>query len=137
MILQPQQTSLPGEEKRRDRSKGVAIQLLAGQIVVAVFALGINVFAARSMGPQGRGELALLLQISYVVTAFGLAGADRAYPAAVRTTTDLYTAAYDLARLLAIPLMAATFAAVIIGIVLSPAHSGAIGAVGLATLSVG
>lgn len=58
----------------------VAANLLGAQAATAVTALVLNVLAARTMGPAGRGEIAQVLQICYVVVAVAIAGADRAYP---------------------------------------------------------
>lgn len=57
----------------------VAMQLFVTQITVAASALIVNVFAARALGPEARGELALFMQIAYVTNAVVVLGRHRAY----------------------------------------------------------
>jgi O-antigen/teichoic acid export membrane protein len=51
--------------------------LLMGQLVAGVVAFAVNILAARALAPQGRGELALLLQIAYLTSLGLLLGCDR------------------------------------------------------------
>jgi O-antigen/teichoic acid export membrane protein len=84
---------------------GVAPQLLAAQLATALASLAINIVAARTMGPDGRGTLALALQLAYVVTTLCTLGVDKAYPA-VRPhgqQPDLNSAQGDLVRLIVGP----------------------------------
>lgn len=63
------------------RLRGLPALLLATQVVTASSSLIVNVIAARAMGPDGRGALALYLQLSYVASAVLLLGIDRSFPA--------------------------------------------------------
>lgn len=51
--------------------------LLTCQLIVAAVAFVINILAARTLEPAGRGELALLLQIAYMSSLGLLLGTDR------------------------------------------------------------
>jgi O-antigen/teichoic acid export membrane protein len=53
--------------------------LLLSQGLVAGVALLVNLVSARTMGPAGRGTIALALQLSYLVTIVVIAGVDRPY----------------------------------------------------------
>lgn len=55
--------------------------LLTGQVVAAIVAFAMNVMSARVMTPAGRGTLALLLQITFLLTVIGMLGIDRPYVA--------------------------------------------------------
>jgi O-antigen/teichoic acid export membrane protein len=66
---------------RRQFRESSALMLLAGQIVTAAVAFAMNVMSARTMSPAGRGTLALLLQITYLLTVIALLGIDRPYVA--------------------------------------------------------
>jgi O-antigen/teichoic acid export membrane protein len=77
-----------------------ASQLLIGQVTVAGSGLLVNVLAARSMGPAGRGGLAVFLQVAYLAGAACMVGIDRAYPATVSVTPTLAGALTDVLRLL-------------------------------------
>lgn len=66
--------------------------LLAAQLVVAAVAFVVNILAARTLEPAGRGELALLLQIAYLGSLGLLLGTNRSVitvyaGAPVRTVT--------------------------------------------------
>ncbi|WP_155945506.1 lipopolysaccharide biosynthesis protein [Micromonospora sp. CNB394] len=61
--------------------------------------LVINVVAARTLGPAGRGNIALLLQLGYLVNMLGLAGVDRAYPVYVPEGRTARSATLDMLRL--------------------------------------
>jgi O-antigen/teichoic acid export membrane protein len=93
----------------------VAAHLLTGQATVALFALSINLFAARTMGPDGRGELAFFLQVSYVLAAVGAGGQDKAYPASITSTPTIWRSLNDISRLLWLPICITSVAAFVIG----------------------
>jgi O-antigen/teichoic acid export membrane protein len=85
---------------RRWLAHKVFRDLFAAQIVSASAALLVNVMSARGMGPDGRGALALYLQLSYVVSAMCLAGVDRALPAVNHGRMSLTDAEGRMLRLL-------------------------------------
>jgi O-antigen/teichoic acid export membrane protein len=137
--------SLTGSVARLGRlfgtaSTGLGGQLLTAQVLTAGVALAVNVLAARGMSPDGRGALALLLQLVYVLTTCAVLGRDRSYPAILTSTPALATAARQIRQLLAGPLVL-----LIVGCLLVfPAMSGTtwgqwtvIGGVGLALALVG
>lgn len=76
--------------------------LLVAQIVAAGTAFVINILAARTLDPSGRGELALLLQIAYLSTLGLLLGTDRSV-VAVLTGRPLGTIARTAVRMLLAP----------------------------------
>ncbi|RIV39636.1 lipopolysaccharide biosynthesis protein [Micromonospora radicis] len=82
-------------------SLATAGYLVAAQLAVGVASLAINVLAARSMGPAGRGNLALLLQIAYVANLLAIAGTDRSYPATVVAGRGVRGTSLDTLRLVA------------------------------------
>ena len=61
------------------RVRDPSTSLLLSQVVVATAAMVANVLAARGLAPSGRGEIALLLQLSYVCTVGVLLGSDRSF----------------------------------------------------------
>jgi O-antigen/teichoic acid export membrane protein len=73
---------------------------LIAQLTVAGSALVINVLSARAMGPDGRGQIALFLQVSYVLAVVALAGVDRSYPATA-SGVGFHQAVRDTRRLVA------------------------------------
>ncbi|MGS2618168.1 lipopolysaccharide biosynthesis protein [Micromonospora sp. LZ34] len=73
---------------------------MGAQLAVGAASLLINALAARAMGPTGRGNLALLLQVTYVCNIVALAGTDRAYPASVSPGRSPITATTDALRLI-------------------------------------
>jgi O-antigen/teichoic acid export membrane protein len=77
----------------------VAGQLFGSQLAVAGFSLAVNILSARTMGPAGRGAVALGLQLAYVCTALAMAGVDRMYPASVPEGLTFPDAVRDLRRL--------------------------------------
>jgi O-antigen/teichoic acid export membrane protein len=83
----------------RHSPTAVARHLIVGQLVVVGASLATNVAAARTMGPGGRGQLALFLQVAYVLYVVGMAGTDRSYPASLTGVPSLPAAARDLRRL--------------------------------------
>ena len=56
-----------------------ALVLLAGQVVAAGVAFVINIMAAAVLDPSARGELALFLQITYLLSVVSLLGIERPY----------------------------------------------------------
>ena len=84
--------------------------LITAQVVVGAVSLVINAMSARTMGPTGRGDLALLLQITYVANLIAVAGVDRSYAATVPPEHGVRSAIRDTVRL-----VAPTAAVVIVG----------------------
>ncbi len=119
------------------RGTAVAGYLLGGQLAVAAFALVVNVFAARTMGPGGRGELAVFLQAGYLLTVIGLAGIDRAYPASVSSRVPLSSAIWEVRSLIIVPSSIAMGCAAILAIYLADDGTPMIAAAGLAVLTLG
>ncbi|WP_435148195.1 lipopolysaccharide biosynthesis protein [Micromonospora aurantiaca (nom. illeg.)] len=77
--------------------------LVAAQLVTGAASLAINAMAARSMGPAGRGSLALLLQLTYLANMLAMAGTDRAYPATAPVGRDIRQTSADALRLVILP----------------------------------
>jgi O-antigen/teichoic acid export membrane protein len=101
----------------RARSRGVAARasllrgardpsssLLLAQLAVATAAFVANVLAARGLAPDGRGELALLLQIAYLSSLGLLLGADRSI-VAVFGGAPAHVAVHAVRRLLLRPML--------------------------------
>ncbi|MDQ1669006.1 MAG: hypothetical protein QOE40_1067 [Actinomycetota bacterium] len=101
----------------RARSRGVAARasflrgardpsssLLLAQLAVATAAFIANVLAARGLAPDGRGELALLLQIAYLSSLGLLLGADRS-TVAVFGGAPAHVAVHAVRRLLLRPIL--------------------------------
>ncbi|HEX5740905.1 MAG TPA: hypothetical protein VFY17_05045, partial [Pilimelia sp.] len=109
--------------RRRMRSAAgrTAAYLFAGHAVVVVASLVLNVLSAHALGPAGRGELALLLQVAYLLGVCAVAGVDRAYPAA--TPAAGRAAEREVRRLLA-PGVGALVAAAAGGAALTAAARG-------------
>ena len=84
---------------RRRSALATAGHLVGAQLVVGAASLAVNAMAARTMGPSGRGNLALLLQITYLTTMIAMAGTDRSYPASVPHQPSARRAAADTLRL--------------------------------------
>jgi len=68
---------------------------------MGVASLAINALAARTMGPAGRGSLALFLQLTYLANLLAMAGTDRSYSATVPLGRGARNAAADVLRLVA------------------------------------
>lgn len=68
------------------------------QVLAASTAFIVNILSATAMEPEGRGYLALLVQITYVLTVAVMLGVDRPYIAARRS--NFGEALYELTRLL-------------------------------------
>ena len=98
----------------RPRTWGVAFTLLVGQVGVARGALVINILSARTLGPTGRGELALYLQIAYVVSELVILGRDRALLAV--PLPEGHGARRSGNRLLIVPTILTVPVAVVIGV---------------------
>ncbi|MET8908562.1 hypothetical protein [Micromonospora sp. NPDC004551] len=75
--------------------------LLAPQLAAAIASVIINVLAARTLGPAGRGHIALLLQLGYLANMLSIAGIDRAYPVLIPPGRGPYLAVRDTTRLVA------------------------------------
>jgi len=101
------------------------MQLLYGQLIVGSSALVINVLAARVLEPEGRGELAFAIQLSYVLSVFVLLGADKAYPI-VSGPVSLRAALVDFGQILRLPACVVLLACVAAGIVMSTHFPGAL-----------
>lgn len=76
--------------------------LLTVQLTTAAVAFFVNIVAARTMGPAGRGELALLLQIAYMSSVGLLLGSDRSV-VAVFSGRPVRVVTRSFVRLLTIP----------------------------------
>lgn len=74
------------------------IQLLLMQVLAAVTAFVINILSAAVMDPEGRGYLALLIQITYVLTVLALMGVERPFAAA--RSVSFFPSLYELHRLI-------------------------------------
>lgn len=98
---------------------GVTAQLLGAQLVLAAVSLIVNVIAARTMGPSGRGSLAVFLQVSYILATCCGAGLNRSYPAAIHGRPVMGTALLDQRRLLFAPL-AVVAATILLASLLGP-----------------
>lgn len=81
------------------RPQRVTVYFLAAQVIAGTGALAVNVLSARGLGPEGRGQIALWLQIGVVAGVLILGGADRAYPAVADHPT-LAGAVRDLHRVI-------------------------------------
>lgn len=86
--------------KRDDRAVRTAGGLIGSQIVIGVASLVVNLLSARVLGPVGRGELALYVQLALVASVFCVLGADQAYPAALTVRPTVQTAGRDVWRLI-------------------------------------
>lgn len=86
------------ERGRGAIGQGSTLMLLTGQVVAAVVAFAMNVMSARVMSPAGRGTLALLLQITFLLTVVAMLGIDRPYVA--RRQVEFATAVTELKLLL-------------------------------------
>ncbi|MEU2616272.1 hypothetical protein ABZ570_32625 [Micromonospora sp. NPDC007271] len=73
--------------------------LMAPQMATAAASLLINVLAARTLGPAGRGQIALLLQVGYLTNLCAQAGTDRAYPVLIPPGRTPLAALADTLRL--------------------------------------
>lgn len=91
--------------------------LLLTQIVYAAAAFVANILAARTMGPSGRGELALLLQLAYFGSLAVLLGCDRSI-VAVYQGQPAHVVVRVFLRLLARP--SAIALAVALGLIMLP-----------------
>ncbi|MCM0675383.1 polysaccharide biosynthesis C-terminal domain-containing protein [Micromonospora phytophila] len=67
--------------------------------MAAAASLLINVLAARTLGPAGRGNVALLLQVGYLTNMLAMAGTDRAYPVMIPPQRGALAATGDAIRL--------------------------------------
>lgn len=74
------------------------LQLLLAQVVTAGTAFIVNILSANAMDPEGRGQLALLVQLTYVFTVAAMLGVERPFVAARRS--GFTEALHELSRLL-------------------------------------
>jgi len=95
----------------------------------------VSVLSARTMGPFGRGQLALFLQVAYVANMFSMAGIDRAYPITAPQGLPSRTAVQEVGRLILSPTITTATMCLPIGFALGHrAGGGAAAAAGLALL---
>ncbi len=87
----------------RNQLGSLAGKLLAAQCLIAATAFVVNVLSARALGPASRGELALYLQLCYLLSAIFSCGFDRSYPAVRHSAVPFGRAFLDLGRLLRWP----------------------------------
>jgi O-antigen/teichoic acid export membrane protein len=88
-----------------DRLREPYVQLIASQLLAGGVALVANVLMARALSPTGRGEVALMLQISYLATQVLLLGTERSFTAECHGATPA-VAVRAYARLLVVPCVA-------------------------------
>ncbi len=81
--------------------------LLIAQVTIAFGGLLANVLSARGLGAEGRGQLALYLQVTYVVGTLVILGRDRSFPAVISEQRGLAAGTNDFARLLGLPCLLA------------------------------
>jgi O-antigen/teichoic acid export membrane protein len=67
-------------------SRGVTSTLVLTQAATALGAVVVNLVSARVLGPSGRGQLALLLQLAYLAGSLAIVGTDRPYIATHKAT---------------------------------------------------
>lgn len=72
---------------------------LGAQLAAGAGALVVNIFSARALGPDGRGQIALFLQIGVTLGVLLLGGVERSYPAIIVGRPALPGAVRDLRRL--------------------------------------
>ncbi|HET6529217.1 MAG TPA: polysaccharide biosynthesis C-terminal domain-containing protein [Actinoplanes sp.] len=70
--------------------------LLVGHLAIIGGSFFANLVAARTMGPAGRGELAVFLQVSYILSAVAMVGIDRAYLVAHSESPSVRAAAREI-----------------------------------------
>lgn len=88
----------------RSAGLGLPSSLLATQVAVVLAALFVNVMSSRVLGPGGRGELALHLQITYVVGSVILLGRDQSYISLAPAHTPLPIVRDEVRRMMRLPL---------------------------------
>ncbi|MGJ9407183.1 lipopolysaccharide biosynthesis protein [Nesterenkonia aurantiaca] len=101
---------------KRVRSESTALHLFAAQVVIAIGALVVNVLAARGLGPEARGELALFLQIAYAGNLLCMLGRHRAYTRYRVAEHSLARSFKELRRLAWLPQGLALVLATILGL---------------------
>lgn len=95
--------------------RSVPMSLFFTQVIVAGVALIVNVFSARTLGPEARGELALFMQIAYVANAVSILGRHRAYLRLESPETpSLATSYMDIRRLSTMPLVLSILISIIV-----------------------
>ena len=70
----------------RNKSSGVTLWLVSSQFLAAGAAFLVNLLAANAMTPEGRGLLALFLQIGYLISVVAMFGVE--CPFVARMSTD-------------------------------------------------
>jgi O-antigen/teichoic acid export membrane protein len=99
----------------RERLREPYVQLLASQLFTAAIAMVANVLMARALTPQGRGEVALMLQIVYLATQVLLLGTERSFTAVFHRAAPA-AAVRAYARLLLVPCALGLLAAVVFAV---------------------
>ncbi|WP_430782652.1 lipopolysaccharide biosynthesis protein [Actinoplanes sp. G11-F43] len=79
-----------------------SVQLLASQVLTGGVAMAANILMVRSLTPTHRGEVALMLQVVYLVTQVLLLGTERSFVATYHNVSPA-PAVRAYARLLAVP----------------------------------
>ncbi|MFC7528401.1 lipopolysaccharide biosynthesis protein [Actinoplanes sp. GCM10030250] len=92
------------------------VQLLASQVLTGGVALAANILMVRSLTPTHRGEVALMLQVVYLVTQFLLLGTERSFVASYHQVSPA-PAVRAYARLLLLPFGLFLTAAVVYALV--------------------
>ncbi|MGP5710179.1 lipopolysaccharide biosynthesis protein, partial [Brachybacterium alimentarium] len=123
----------------RMRSHRILHGLVSAQLSTVGGAFIVNVLSARALGPEGRGEVAFFLQLSYLVGALAPLGRDRSVLSVIHGEhghgADQRTRVPG--ELLATPVLIATAASLILGIVLAVSTQSAVIAVGFWMLLLG
>jgi O-antigen/teichoic acid export membrane protein len=99
---------------------GAARGLLLGQAIVVGGSLVANLLAARTMGPSGRGELAVFLQLAYLLAAIGMVGTDRAYLVARDRPPTMGEAISDVYGLVKPSVAVTALSCLLVGAVMTP-----------------
>lgn len=98
----------------------VPMRLFLTQIIVALVALIVNVFSARTLGPEARGELALFMQVAYVANAICILGRHRSYlKLDSREPVSLATTYKDMRALSRVPLLLSILVSVVVAVSLA------------------
>lgn len=106
-------TSRSGRRPRLPAGTRVSLLLISPQVATAGAAFAVNILAALSLGAAGRGQLAVLLQISYVATVLVLLGLERSYTAG--RTAEWAVAVAEMRRLMRPAWWCLAAAAVVLG----------------------
>lgn len=109
--------------------QSTTLQLLFVQVLTAGTAFLVNILSASAMAPEGRGYLALLVQVTYVLSVAVMLGIERPFIAARRS--GFGEALYELVRLLKPSYLIFVMAAVTGLILMSGTFRGLLPVVGL------